>query len=103
MGDSLALAVLVVSFRMYNVRAMKRYTVSVVRERLADALDEAQRGIPVIIERKGVRYRLTVEKTTARPKRRRPYIEVLDPSVANADWTWDWKPGGLAFKGRRRK
>ena len=38
--------------------------VSAGRERLSDALDEAQRGIPVIIARKGVRYRLTVEKAT---------------------------------------
>ena len=82
--------------------AMKRYLVSTVRERLADALDEAQRGIPVIIERKGVRYRLTVEKTAPRPTRRQRRIDVLDPSVANAEWTWDWKPGGLAFRGRRR-
>ena len=31
----------------------KRYTVAAVRERLADALDEAEKGIPVIIERRG--------------------------------------------------
>jgi hypothetical protein len=81
---------------------MKRYPVSVVRERLADALDEAQRGIPVVIERKGVRYRLTVEKPAVRPKRRQRQIDVIDPSVSAAEWTWDWKPGGLAFRRRRR-
>jgi len=83
---------------------MKRYTVSVVRERLAEALDEADRGVPVIIERKGVRYRLTVEKPVSRRKsRRQAYIEILDPAVARGLWTWEWTPRGLAFRGRRRR
>ena len=82
---------------------VKRYSVSVVRERLADALDAAERGVPVIIERKGVRYRLTVEKATRPAKRRRPRIEVLDEDVAAGSWTWDLAQRGLAFKGGRRR
>ena len=38
---------------------MKRYSVALVRERLAEALNEVDRGIPVVIERRGVRYRVT--------------------------------------------
>ena len=35
---------------------VKRYTVAQVRERLASALDEVERGVPVgVIERRGVR------------------------------------------------
>ena len=82
---------------------MKRYLASVVRERLSDALDAAERGVPVIIERKGVRYRLTVEKATSAPTRRQPRIEVLDKDVAAGCWTWDLGPVGLAFKGGRRR
>jgi hypothetical protein len=83
---------------------MKRYTVSVVRERFAEALDEAERGVPVIIERKGVRYRLAVEKPASSGKSRRSaHIEILDPAVADGVWTWDWTPRALAFRGKRRR
>ena len=81
---------------------MKKYGVGVVRERLAEALDFADRGVPVVIERRGVRYRLTVD----RPKRRartppKPYIEVLDDAVERGEWAWAWSPGRLTFKARR--
>jgi hypothetical protein len=78
----------------------KRYTVSVVRERLAEALDAAESGIPVFIERKGVRYRLAVDQPKAKPPRRST-IEVLDPAVREGEWTWDSGPKGLRFRRRR--
>jgi hypothetical protein len=82
----------------------KRYTVATVRERLAEALDDAERGVPVIIERRGVRYRLTVEKPAARAAARRtPKIEVLDPAITAGDWTWDWSPSGMTFQPARRR
>lgn len=81
---------------------MKRYTVALVRERLAQALDEATRGVPVIIERKGIRYRLTRELPKRRRKVRRPRLEIIDPSIAAGQWTWEWTPAGLRFRGRRR-
>ena len=82
---------------------MKMYTVATLRSRLADALDETERGIPVIIERRGVRYRLSVE--TARPRRRVPrsVIEIVDPAVAEGQWTWEWTAADLRFRGRRRR
>jgi len=40
---------------------MKRYTVALVRERLAEALDEAERGEPLFIERKGIRVKLSLD------------------------------------------
>ena len=85
---------------MYNVHMSKRYSVSQVRERLSDALDEADRGTPVVIERRGVRYQLTrmAAVTATRPSRRRPRIKVLDPAVTAGQWRWDWLPDGpLAF------
>jgi len=82
---------------------MKRYTVAVVRERLAEALDEAERGNPVIIERKGVRYRLTVERPVSPRTARRSHIEIRDPAVLRGQWSWDWTPKGLAFRSRRRR
>jgi antitoxin (DNA-binding transcriptional repressor) of toxin-antitoxin stability system len=83
---------------------MKRYTVSAMRERFAEALDEAERGVPVIIERKGVRYRLAVDKSTSsRKSRRSGHIEILDAAVADGSWTWNWTSRALAFRGKRRR
>jgi hypothetical protein len=84
----------------------KRYSVSEVRERFADALDEADRGAPVTIERRGVRYQLT--RVTAEPGKRavgrRPRIKVLDPAVAAGQWAWEWSPGGPpVFADTRKK
>ncbi len=80
---------------------MKRYTVGAVRQRLAEALDEALQGVPVIIERKGVRYRLSVDRGKPVAKAKRARIEILDPAVADGRWSWEWTPEGLGFRGRR--
>jgi antitoxin (DNA-binding transcriptional repressor) of toxin-antitoxin stability system len=83
----------------------KRYSVTQVRERLSDALDEADQGIPVIIERRGTRYLLALAPAS-RPTgttRRKARIEILDPAVERGDWTWASTPKGLAFRGRRAR
>ena len=84
---------------------MKRYTATVARERLSEALDEVDRGVPVVIERKGVRYRISREtpKPRTRGAARKPTIEILDTAVADGQWTWDWRPGGLRFRSKRRR
>jgi antitoxin (DNA-binding transcriptional repressor) of toxin-antitoxin stability system len=83
----------------------KRYTVSQVRERLSDALDQADRGVPVFIERHGIRYVLALAPAEARKSapRRTPRIEILDPAIERGDWTWSSTSKGLAFRGRRTK
>jgi antitoxin (DNA-binding transcriptional repressor) of toxin-antitoxin stability system len=81
---------------------MKRYTVAQVRERLASALDEVERGVPVVIERRGVRYVISVESRKTRPARRRSVIETVDPAIAAGQWTWTWTARGLRLKGPRR-
>ena len=95
---------------MYNVQVKKHdpaaspYSVAMVRERLAEALDEAQAGRPVFIERRGVIYRLSVEPRPAPSRRRRkPSIHVLDPAVAGGAWTWDWSPRGKGLRLRARR
>ena len=82
---------------------MKKYTVSMARERFAQALDEAQRGEPVFIQRDDVLYRLSVERPPAKRAKRTPQIEVLDQAVAKGRWTWGWSPDKLKFKARRPK
>ena len=85
---------------MYNVH-MKKYTVSLVRERLSDALDQADRGEAVLIERRGVIYRLSVEKPRRPRRAASPRIEVLDTAIEAGEWTWDWPKGELRVRGRR--
>ena len=82
----------------------KRYTVAHVRERLSDALDQAERGEAVIIERHGTRFRLSVaSEAPARRRRRKPRIEVLDPAVADGQWSWSWTPKSLSLQSRKRR
>ncbi len=73
-----------------------------VRERLSEALDEAQRGEPVFIQRRGVRYRLSVEPSKRATKKRTPKIKIVDPAVAGGQWTWDWADGHMRFRARPR-
>jgi len=75
---------------------MKRYSVNQVRIRLAEALDSAERGETVFIERRGVRFKLESAKPAARPKRA-PTLKILDPAIEAGDWTWKSGPDGLAF------
>jgi hypothetical protein len=81
---------------------MKRYSVSLVWERLADALDEAERGLTVIIERRGVLYRLSVDVPQKRRRSRPSRIAVIHSAIEQGQWSWTWTPGGVRLKGRRR-
>ena len=80
---------------------MRKYSVSMVRERLSEALDGADRGEPVFIERRGVTYELIVRKAPGRRKKATPQFEVLDPAILEGDWTWEWKKGDLQLRARR--
>jgi hypothetical protein len=80
---------------------MKRFTVSKARARLAEVLDEAERGGAVLIERGDVQYEVRVKR---RPRGRvspRSIIETLDPAVASGAWDWQWTAGGVRFRPRR--
>jgi len=85
---------------MYNVH-MRKYSVSMVRERLSEALDEADRGQPVFIERRGITYELTVRKAARRKKKATRQIDVLDRAIVEGNWTWDWEKGDLQLRTRR--
>ena len=87
---------------VYIVHAMKEYGVASVRERLAEALDYADQGVPVFIERRGVRYRLSVDEATKpASKARKSYLEVLDPVIETGEWAWNWSPGSFTLKAHR--
>jgi prevent-host-death family protein len=87
---------------MYNVH-VKRYTVAQARQRLAEVLDTAQRGEPVVIERRGVRFVVQTERRRRRTSEgRKSVIARLDPAVASGAWTWVGSAAGLRFARRRR-
>ena len=81
---------------------MKKYSVSMVRERLAEALDAADRWQPVLIERRGVTYQLTVQQAPHRRKKATRQIDILDRSIVDGNWTWEWEKGDLQLRTRRR-
>ncbi len=62
---------------------MKKYTVAMVRERLAEAPDAAEQGVPVVNERRGVRYTLAVEGRT-QPA---PAADSVDPDTRSYSGT----------------
>ena len=82
---------------------MKRYSVAQVRERLAHVLNEVEHGVPVVIERRGVRYVLRAEQTPKRGRPRRSAIETLDPAVARGQWQWTWTAKAVRFSQRGKR
>ncbi len=88
---------------MYIVH-MKRYSTAQARASLSSLLDAAQAGESVVIERRGVRFRIEAERRS-KPHRPRPrsLIERVDPVVMEGEWTWRWGTEGLAFVGRPRR
>ena len=89
---------------MYNVHAMKRYTTAQARQRFAELLDAAERGQPVVVERRGIRFVVQAERAHGRqPRRRTALIEHVDPIVVRGEWTWRGGADGLRFAPRRRR
>ena len=83
---------------------MKPFTSATAKQRFSLLLDAAERGEPVIIERRGVRFRVQTDRQSSRKKPlRHPVIEIVDPAVANGEWQWQWSPNGLRFSKIKRE
>jgi prevent-host-death family protein len=87
---------------LYNV-PMKGFKVAEARAQFGDLLDQAEQGEPVFIERKGVRFLLSVEPSAPPPATRAAFFTAVDPEVMSGDWTWTSGRKGLAFRPRRRQ
>ena len=83
---------------------MKRYTAAKARQQFSLLLDTAERGESVVIERRGVRFRIRAERQSALKAlpSRPPLIEFVDPAVTAGRWSWDWEPEGLRFVSAKR-
>ena len=83
---------------------MKRFTTASAKQRFSLLLDAAERGESVIIERRGVRFRVQTDRHSSRKRiRRNPVIEIVDPAVAKGVWQWQWRPDGLRFSKNARE
>ena len=81
--------------------AGKHLQVREARARFGEILDAAESGIPVYIERRGVRFRVVAERVTRTAATPRTAFEFIDDDVLAGQWTWHAGRRGLAV--RRRK
>jgi antitoxin (DNA-binding transcriptional repressor) of toxin-antitoxin stability system len=83
---------------------MKRFTAAQARQRFSELLDAAERGRPVLVERRGVRFVVKAQvPSSTKTRRRKSLIASLDPAVLAGEWTWASVAGGLRFVPRRRR
>lgn len=86
---------------MYNVQVMKHMKVAEARARFGEVLDRAEQGSPVVIERNGVLFRVTAERTApSAPKG--SLFSFVDTAVLTGNWTWKTGRKGLVFAPRRK-
>jgi len=81
---------------------MKHLKVAEARARFGEMLDQAEKGTPVVIERRGVRFKLTAEPAGAVSKSKPALFDYIDAGVLSGQWTWASRAKGLAFAPRRK-
>jgi antitoxin (DNA-binding transcriptional repressor) of toxin-antitoxin stability system len=79
---------------VYICTRMKQYTVSELREHLAGALDRAERGEPVVVARRGRRFRIVTDTPASARVRAKAFFQVTDPRLLETGWTWVWTAPG---------
>lgn len=81
---------------------MKHMKVAEARARFGEVLDEAERGADVVIERRGVRFRVVAELRRARPDTS-ALFEFVDEDVMKGHWSWKAGADGLVFMRARKR
>lgn len=83
---------------------MSHRKVAEARARFGEVLDEAERGDTVVIERRGIRFRLIAEEAQSQPQRPTTALfDYVDPVVLSGQWTWNTGARGVAFSPRRKR
>lgn len=81
---------------------MKQLKVAEARARFGEVLDGAEKGEPIFIERRGVRFRVIVEPRSAAAGTKTPLFDFVDPDVMAGQWTWLSGAKGLRFVARKK-
>jgi hypothetical protein len=89
------------SCTLYTI--LKRFSAAQARQQFSEVLDCAEKGEAVVVERRGVRFRLHLEKANRRSEHRAPVVELLDPAVVSGNWTWKWGPKAVRFSARKKR
>lgn len=85
------------------VLPMKRYSAAEAKQQFSLLLDTVERGEAVVIERRGVRFRVRTEQRATRKKiPQAAVIEIVDPAIRAGNWKWDWESEGLRFVATKR-
>ena len=87
---------------VYNVH-MKHMKVAEARARFGEILDEAEKGAPVVIERRGVRFRLVAEPARPPAASKKAVFDYVDPAVVTGQWSWKAGATGVTFAPRRKR
>ena len=88
---------------MYNVH-MVRFSATEARKELFRLLDSVEEGEEVVVERKGVRFRLVLDRSGRGQQKPPKRLEVTDPDILAGQWTWAaGRDGQLQFQPRSRK
>jgi antitoxin (DNA-binding transcriptional repressor) of toxin-antitoxin stability system len=84
---------------------MGNMKVAEARARFGEILDAAEKGLPVVIERRGVRFRLIAESGATRAAvADAAMFEFVDPAVMSGQWTWRTDGvRGVKFAARRKQ
>ena len=82
---------------------MRNLKVAEARARFGEILDEAEKGAPVVIERRGVRFRLVAETGPRSAASKAPLFTFVDAGVMSGQWTWKAGAKGVAFAARRKR
>lgn len=81
---------------------MTQVTASDARQEFFRLLDAAERGEAVVVERRGVRFRLSLIPQEAQGSASSSPIRVTDPDVLAGEWTWAGdEEGQIQFRPRR--
>ncbi len=89
--------------RVYDVH-MNRYTASEARREFFRLLDSVERGEEVVLERKGIRFRLVLDQRNTGSQGPARILEVDDQDILSGEWTWTaGADGQLQFRARKPK
>jgi antitoxin (DNA-binding transcriptional repressor) of toxin-antitoxin stability system len=67
---------------------MSNMKVAEARARFGEILDAAEKGLPVVIERRGVTFRLVAEAAPRASAPAAAVFDFVDPAVMSGQWTW---------------